>query len=76
MRGATRAGVCALCRFDERRRRQRLVRRFWLAVSGAGFAVIAGYALLNNRTQGIALLALGVAIVIVAVLYDRALRRR
>jgi hypothetical protein len=68
--------ACVLCRLDDRRRRQRVLRRFWLAVSGASFLVIAGFALLNNRPQGIALLALGAAIIAIAVVYDRVLRRR
>ncbi|HZQ36139.1 MAG TPA: hypothetical protein VFD32_09420 [Dehalococcoidia bacterium] len=67
---------CALCRLDERRRGQALVRRLWWGAAAAGFAVFTALAFHTNAKQGVALLALAAVIGVLAVGYDRALRRR
>lgn len=65
-----------MCRLEDRRRSQSLVHRIWWGISAAGFAVFAGVAIHSNLREGLALVALALAIVLFAVFYDRMLRRR
>ncbi len=77
--GAASAGAitrCALCRLDERRRGQTLVRRLWWGAAAAGFACFTALAFRANVKQGIALVALVAVIAVLALVYDRSLRRR
>jgi hypothetical protein len=74
--GAAAVTRCARCRLDERRRGQTLVRRLWWGAAAAGFAFFTAIAFHANVKQGVALLALVALIVVLALLYDRALRRR
>jgi len=53
-----------------------LVHRIWWGISAAGFAIFAVVAIHSNRREGLALVALALAIAIFAVFYDRMLRRR
>lgn len=67
---------CALCRLEERRRGQALVRRLWWGAAAAGFAFFTALAFRVSVKQGVALLALAALIAALAFAYDRALRRR
>ncbi len=74
--GARSPARCALCRLEERRRGQTLVRRLWWGAAAAGFAVFTALAFRSNMKQGLALVALVVLIAVLALFYDRAMRRR
>ncbi len=76
MRGAATVTRCALCRLDERRRGQALVRRLWWGAAAAGFAFFTAVAFRANLKQGVALVALVAVIAVLALVYDRTLRRR
>jgi hypothetical protein len=52
------------------------MRRLWWAAAAAGFAVFTAIAFRSNAKQGLALVALVVLIAVLAVFYDRAMRRR
>jgi hypothetical protein len=64
-----------LCRLEERRRGQATIRRIWWVVSALGFAVLIGFTMRTNVPRGLALAALAAVIVVVAVIYDRVMRR-
>ncbi len=70
------ASRCALCRLEQRRARQRTMRRIWLTLYVAAFGVFTAIAALHNPVQGLALLALGGVILAMAYAYDRILRHR
>lgn len=74
--GAGAVTRCALCRLDERRRGQALVRRLWWGAAAAGFAVFTAVAFHANVKQGVALVVLVAVIAVLAFGYDRMLRRR
>jgi len=73
--GGAPAVRCALCRLEERRRGQAVVRRLWWGAAGAGFALIIAIAFRSNPKQGVALAGLAVLIVLLALIYDRVMRR-
>lgn len=74
---ATKANVqrCALCRLDERRRAGDFKRRVWIGVSIAGFVLLEGVVFHSNPRQGVALLLVALLVAVLAVVYDRAMRR-
>ena len=68
-------GRCALCRLQAKRRTATLTRRLWYGAAIAGFVLLDGLAIHANPAQGLALLLVVPLVALLAVLYDRSLRR-
>ena len=69
------SGRCVNCQIQATRRTATLTRRLWYGAAIGGFVLLDGLSIRANPVQGLALLSIVPLIALLAVLYDRSLRR-